>query len=351
MRRVLVATKYRFIGDTLLAVPLLRAAAALWPDAQITVMTGPAAQELLQGCPYVYDTICFDPYRKADEGFRRFFQIVRQVRRKRFDVALVCNRSFHGALIAKMGGIPQRVGWSGFQKRDFLLTRSVPYNNKAPEIQSYLDLLTPFAPEDFAPSQNKALQLWISDAERRQAADLLDSSGTWPLIGLQPGATHAEKRWPPAGYGELVRALLERYPQARFVLLGGPDETEYAANVLQQCSESQRNQIVSLVGKLSLRETLATLVDLDVFVGGDTAVRHAAMALSTMTVALFGPTSASKWGNAAPPHHIVLDASTRLVADITASEVAAAVASVLDKETAPTSRLSRNIGQSSLSYE
>ena len=347
---MLIATKYRFIGDTLLAVPLLRAAASLWPEAQITLLTGASAQELLQGCPYVHDTICFDPYRKADEGFLRFSQIVRQVRERRFDVALVCNRSFHSALIAALGGIPRRVGWSGFQKRDFLFTGTVPYNGNAPEIESYLDLLTPFTSAEFAAGQDRQLQLWVTDTERRQAAERLSRPGASPLFGLQPGATHAEKRWPAARYAVLIHLLAERYPEARYVLLGGPDETEYASDVLHHCGASERDRVLSLVGKLSLRETLAFLPCLDLFVGSDTAIRHAAMAVNTPTVALFGPTSAQKWGNANPPRHSVLVAPSRSVADIAESDVLSAVESALKDRSAGVNQFECNIAAPGLSH-
>jgi ADP-heptose:LPS heptosyltransferase len=46
-----------------------------------------------------------------------------------------------------------------------------------------------------------------------------------------------------------------------------------------------------------LRESLGVLTHLNLFVGGDTAIMHAAAALGVPTVALFGPTNAHKWGN------------------------------------------------------
>ncbi len=51
MQRILVATKFRFIGDTLLAVPVIRAVRARWPDAHIVLLTGYNARALLQNNP------------------------------------------------------------------------------------------------------------------------------------------------------------------------------------------------------------------------------------------------------------------------------------------------------------
>ena len=296
IRRILVATKYRFIGDTLLAVPLLRSIAERWPEAEITLLTGASAQELLKGCPYVQHSICFDPYRREDEGFRRFARAVREVRQERFDIAFVCNRSFHSALITKLAGVPERIGWSGFQSRDFLLTRTVPYNDKAPEIHSYLELLSSPFPDQRSAEPSDALELWVSETERRTAAAKLPDWSGCRVFGLQPGAKHAEKRWPVAMYAEVISSLAKDYSDAKFVLLGGPEEAGSADAVLKSSRATVPGRVVSAVGELTLRETLAALQKLDVFVAGDTAIRHAAMALGTPTVALFGPTSAQKWG-------------------------------------------------------
>ena len=51
MRRILVITKFRYLGDTIVATPLLRDIAKGIADAEITVLGGPSIPALLQGCP------------------------------------------------------------------------------------------------------------------------------------------------------------------------------------------------------------------------------------------------------------------------------------------------------------
>ena len=136
------------------------------------------------------------------------------------------------------------------------------------------------------------------------------------LIGLQPGSRHPEKCWPAETYGRLAADLLGDDKERRIVLVGGGDERDAASAVLKACPAGVRERILDLTGRISLRETLAVLTHLKAFVGNDTAIRHAAVALDVPTLALFGPTSARKWGNAAPPRHQVLVSSTGQMRDI-----------------------------------
>lgn len=325
IKRILVTTKYRFIGDTVLSVPLVREAARQWPDAQITFLTGGLACELLQGCPYIAQTVEFDPYRKADQGLARYLQLIADLRRRRFDLALILNRSFHGALTAALAGIKRRASWSGFQSRDFLLQDVCPYDPDRPEIECYLDILRAVEPEACA---NTDLELWVSPEERADVPQAIREADT--VIGLQPGSRHAEKCWPPERYAAIADELVRDDARRRIVLLGGPDERPESEAVLAACPPDVRSNVVDLTGELSLRGTLAALTYLSLFIGNDTAIRHAAMALDIPSIALFGPTSARKWGNAKPPRHKVLVSPTGTMDGIGVDEVLGGARASLD---------------------
>ena len=305
IHRVLIATKFRFIGDTLLAIPLFRAARAQWPAAHIALLTGKNARLLLQNNPYLDEIIEFDPYRK-DHGLCADLRLVRRLRRGRFDLCLSLNRSFHSALIPFLGGARLRAGFLS-EMRGPLLNRRVEYDREKSEIACYFDVLRAVVPD--APV-NPALELWITDAERRRAAACLrDAVGEnyrrLPLIGVQPGASIPGKRWPPAQFARLADALLADDPAARLVLVGGPDETDAAQAMLDACAPETRRRAVNFAGVFDLRGSLALLSHLNLFVGNDTAVMHSAVALGVPTVALFGPTNPRKWGNYGPCHCVL----------------------------------------------
>ncbi|MDR3709647.1 MAG: glycosyltransferase family 9 protein [Capsulimonadaceae bacterium] len=332
IRRILIATKYRFIGDTLLSVPAIRATAMLWPEARITLLTGSKALEIVQNCPFVHDAVEFDPYRPSDQGVVPFVTTSRSLRQRNFDLALVLNRSFHSALISTVGGARLRAGWSGFAHRDFLLHASCPYNTDDSEIDSYLDVVAcayrAFGDGALPDKFDRHLEVWLTDEERAGVPDMFKRPGLF--VGIQPGATHAYKRWPAHRFAALADFLCGMSGEIKLVVIGGPDECEIADQMLAHCADQTRARLINLTGTLPLRGTLAVLEKLSYFIANDTAIRHAAMSLGVPSLGLFGPTSALKWGNACPPLHCVLEAPAGNLEDLGIDSVVDAVRAAIE---------------------
>src|SRR5689334_1589148 len=128
MSRILVVTKFRYLGDTIVATPFLRQLKAAIPDSQISLLSGPAMPALLRGCPYIEEII---PFESKAAGIRGGLRVAKTLR-GRFDKAFLINRSLHSALLAKMARIPERIGFDT-EHRGFLLTRRVPYDWNKPD--------------------------------------------------------------------------------------------------------------------------------------------------------------------------------------------------------------------------
>ena len=328
IHRILIATKFRFIGDTLLAIPIFRAARAQWPDAYIALLTGKNARVLLQNNPYLDEIIEFDPY-KSDKGRRPYLSLVRRLRAGRFDLCLALNRSFHSALTPWLGGVRIRAGFES-EGRGPLLNRRVPYDREKSEIACYFDVLHAVAP--FAPV-HPALELWVSEDETHQACERLREA--WGeavpracLIGMQPGASLPRKRWGAACFAQVADALLRQDSGRRIVLIGGPEERDAAEEMLALCAPETRARTVSFTGSCDLRGSLGLVSRLGLFVGNDTAVMHSAVALGVPTVSLFGPTNPRKWGNYGPCHR-VLESPDGTMASVNVGDVQEAALSLL----------------------
>ena len=309
IQRILIVTKFRFIGDTLLAVPIFRAARAQWPDAHITLLTGKNARVLLQNNPYLDEIMEFDPY-KSDRGTWAHLKLISLLRHDRYDLCLALNRSFHSALTPFLGGVRVRAGFCS-EGRGPLLNCRVDYDREKSEISCYFDVLRAVAPEV---TENPALELWISEAERAQALDRL--AAAWPdegraalesraMVGFQPGASLERKRWDAARFAQVADALVSENPGLRIALIGGPDEADAAAEMLKECHPETSARMVSFAGSCDLRGSLALVSQLGLFIGNDTAIMHSAVALGVPTVALFGPTNPRKWGNYGPCHRVL----------------------------------------------
>src|ERR1043166_3505794 len=124
-RRILVITKFRYLGDTIVATPFLRRLHEGLPQAEITLLAGPAIPQLLQGCPFLTDIWTFDP--TTTGGWAGNRDLIRRIRNARFDAAFLVNRSLHSAVLARLAGIPIRVGHNT-EHRGSLLTQRAPYD-------------------------------------------------------------------------------------------------------------------------------------------------------------------------------------------------------------------------------
>jgi ADP-heptose:LPS heptosyltransferase len=318
IRSVLVLTKHRFMGDTIVAVPLLRAARRAYPDARVTLVTGAQAAVVLQNCPYTDRILAHDAKaaaRTAAGSAHLSALLVRQMAglfwTDRPDLCLVADRSFRAAVAAVLAGGRIRAGFDT-EGRGRLLTHPVPYDPDRHEAECCLDILRVVAPEvPGEPRYDPRAELWVTGAERARGAEILaeygvacSPEGHVPLVGVQPGASHDYKQWAPERFAEVAQTLAEECG-ATIVLLGAGDAEIEASRRMREAMSADV-PVIDLTGKTRLRETMGLLPHLSLFVGNDTGPNHIAAGLGVPTVALFGPTPAHKWGNRGPANRVLV---------------------------------------------
>jgi heptosyltransferase-2 len=288
------------MGDTIVAVPMLRAARQVFPEATITLVTGMAAATALEHCPFVDTFLRYnprDPHYNSQELFKALTQCATSP-----DVCLVADRSFRSAYLALRIGGKVRAGFAS-EGRGFLLTHPVTYRASAPEIECCLDILRAVVPEgQDTPAYDPTPQLFITGEERNRGSEILVAQGATPgtCVGIQPGANDG-KAWLPKRYAEVAKELISCGKTV--VLLGsGKGEEQVAEQVRQAIGELPT---INLTSKTTLRETMGVLTQLSLFIGNDTGVNHLAASLGVPTIALFGQTSAIKWGHQSEQNRVL----------------------------------------------
>jgi heptosyltransferase-2 len=292
--RILVL-RYRFIGDTVLTVPFLRNLRRAKPDAHIVWVVAPGSVDAVAGIPYVDELLYWDPLTRHAESrgthrtWRAKLAFVRALRRQRFDRAYVLKRSLSSALIAFFSGAPRRIGFAT-EGRGLLLTTRVRYRQDQHEVQNFLDVLR----ADGVPVHDDHLEAWLTDEERRFAADFLAQHGIAPaqrLIAIHPFATNRPRAWHEDNFIALANRL-QSERGARIVVFGGPGDAA-DAQVLQQGIVPAP---IMAVGRTTLRQTMALLERCELLVCNDSGIMHLGAALNRPLVALFGPQSPVKFG-------------------------------------------------------
>lgn len=280
MPQTLIVRLPNWLGDTVMAVPALRALRAGLPAARI-LLAGPWAP-LLAGQDLA--DVLVD-YPRAWSARMRLADTVRALGA---DTALLLPGSLEAALAARYWGARHRIGFAT-GGRGWLLTDAMPL--PAPrrhQIDEYCALAERLGVVA-GPREPRLAPPVDGAADRARARELLREAGAPApgpgrlLVGVHVGAAHGPaKVWPEERTAELCRRLDSEGGVA--VLLGAPADVARAERVARAAPA------LSVVGRDEPQLLPALLGELDALVAGDTGVTHLAAALGVPTVALFGPT-------------------------------------------------------------
>jgi heptosyltransferase II len=267
-----------WLGDTVMAVPVLASLRAAWPGARV-VAAGPWASLLAgQGLADVLLN-----YPRTWSGRLRAADAVPDPRP---ELAVILPNSFEAALTAWYWGARRRVGFAA-GGRSWLLTDAVPRDGALRhQIDEYL-LLVEHSGVEVTTREPALTAPGPETAERIEARGLLEgvsaASAHGQRVAIHLGAAYGPaKLWPPARVAELGRLLAERGHAP--ILLGAPSDAEVAARIVAAAP------VASLVGRDRPALLPALLSEFDVVIAGDTGVAHLAAALGVRVVTLFGPT-------------------------------------------------------------
>jgi ADP-heptose:LPS heptosyltransferase/lauroyl/myristoyl acyltransferase len=269
-----------WLGDVVMALPLIRALRRSRPDAEITLVVQPRFAPLLKELQVADHLFTVPP--RGLQGLAAF----RRAGAAFPDVWILFTNSFRGDLEAWLSGCRQRFGILRRGRPRPLLTHaySVPpeFDERAHhQLQLWDDFLRHFglaSPPDRTPL---ALPNPVEPISARP--------GPAP-IGLIPGSeNNPEKRWPV----EHWRALIKSLPDGNFVIFGAASDAAIAGAVAAGFGESR---VENIAGRTDLVGFARRLCSCRLLVTNDTGGMHLANALGVPLVALFGPTNPVRTG-------------------------------------------------------
>ena len=295
-KRVVIVTKFRFRGDTIVATPFMHQLRQHLPQAQITQLTAPSVVTALAHCPHLDRMQSLEM--RGVGRLRHSCELVSELRKGQYEAVFLLNRSFHCALMCTLANIPVRIGYVNEFRRP-LLTVPIPYDFNRNEVDCHLDMLRAIGLE----AREALPDLWLTEEEQACARTFLERQAgeaflRRPLIAIQPGANDPGIReWGAKRYAEVADALVEQ-TGGTVILMGGESERATAL----ETEQAMRHRPLNLAGALKLREALGVIGQFDLWLGNDTGLLHAAVAQRVPSVGLFGPNKVVRWGYATPRH-------------------------------------------------
>jgi ADP-heptose:LPS heptosyltransferase len=278
----ILAIRLARFGDVVLLLPALTALKFNTPGSRLTFLTDHRLSSLAEMCPAIDDIIAVDRIAMRDgsrlASLRSMRDVIKEVRRRRFDLAI----DFHGFretnLLTWLSGSPKRLGLKRFD-------------------QSFLDFCFNLPPvlED---KGIHASEVFMKVAERVGGRNLStasamvvpESAQKWlraalsprPYAALYVDAPTSKRIWPPEHFASVVDHLVQRGLQV--VLIAGAEGSQ----LLTQVQEAARlAEHVRAFSNLTIPQLAAVVQGADIWVSNDTGPMHLGPILGVPTLGLF----------------------------------------------------------------
>lgn len=298
--RILIV-KLSSIGDVIHTLPTLQAIHRALPEAEVSWAVEKGAAALLRDNPLLTNLIEIDTRslrgeKLWTEKWHLGREQLRQLKSRKFDIALDFQGLLKSGLIAKLSAARRRLGFAKESLREplsrYLLTETVEVPERINVIEKNLRLA------------EKALQIEIpidgddykfpiatNENDYSEAEAVIRRIGNRFVI-LNPGGGWTTKLWAAEKFGQLADRILDEF-NLKAVINFGPGEEALAARVQAASKPGQ-----TLAASLSLKGFYELSKRAALYVGGDTGPTHLAVAAGTPVVGIFGPTE--WWRNGSP---------------------------------------------------
>lgn len=299
-RRILIVQP-NWVGDAVMATPMLRAMRERFPNAHIAYLLRRYVKPIYTGMPWADQLITYRTGKtKAKAGKGAFFDLAARLRAGKFDTAVLLPNSFRAALVCKLAGIDRIIGYER-DGRSFLIDdKLLPTKERGkfvptPIVQTYMGIARYLG----STSRDMSLKLFVTPGEREDARELLSrcgldpeidrpaSHGGRPMVILNPGAQYgAAKCWLPEYFAAIGDRFIEEL-NATVLISAAPKERR----IVEAIQKHMRHRAVDLSSHGSTLGALKEVVRrADLMITNDTGPRHIAAAMGTPVVTVFGPT-------------------------------------------------------------
>lgn len=297
LRRLLIV-KPSSLGDVVHALPTLSALRRRFPSSKLSWLVKREWADVLEGHPDLDEVLAVD---LSAGGWPA---AIRAVREGRFDLVVDLQGLLRSAVLGWASGSAIRVGFAnGREGSPWLYTHHVPVPD-APmhAVDRYL-LVARFLGADPEQPGLSAFCLPRDPAAEARVEALLASAGVRTgtmLAALNPSARWLTKRWPAESFAA-VGDWLQRHGGVRVAVVGGREERSAGDEVIR----SMQTAPLDLVGRTTMKELIALLRRLRVFITNDSGPMHLAAAVGTPVIALFGPTDPGRTGPYGAGHRVL----------------------------------------------
>ena len=271
MRKILII-QTAFIGDVILATPVIEKLHQAYPEAQIDFLLRKGNEGLLEGHPFLRKVLIWD---KKKGKYTQLKLMIKTIRAEKYDYAINLQRFLTTGVITVFSGARNTVGFSK-NPLSLFFTKRYPHvigdkKNIAHEVDRNISLLTDITGN----SDSIKPKLYPSGKDFEK----VKCDGKY--VTISPTSVWFTKQYPLDKWVSVIDLI---QPDYKVFLLGGkPDIT--SCEWIK--SQSRHENIEIMAGKLSFLESAALMKNAEMNYVNDSAPLHLASAMDAPVTAIF----------------------------------------------------------------
>jgi heptosyltransferase-2 len=261
-----------FIGDVVLATPLIEKLHFFFPEVQIDFLLRKGNEQLLTGHPYIHEVLIWD---KKTSKQTNLLKMILRIRKNKYDKVINVQRFFATGLITVCSGAAKTIGFdknplSGlFSKK---IKHEVGGTQAIHETVRNLELIRAFTDDSvYRP------KLYPAAADFSVIAEWVNVK----FITISPASVWYTKQYPADQWISFIKKIPE---EMTIYLLGGPVDKDLCGSILKSCD---RGRIIVLAGNLSFLQSAALMSRAVMNYVNDSAPMHFASAMNAPVTAVY----------------------------------------------------------------
>lgn len=265
-----------FPGDVVISLALAHALKQAEPSSRITYLVRPDAASIPEHSPHVDAVLVYDK-RGSERGLTGIRQKSKELKSHEFTHVFLLQSSPRNLELARQLQASTIVGFRSL-RTSTVLTHAVeePVFGTARTSRA-ISLLQPLL-HNVDASLDPVLDPPPLDVAWQYAS-------RWSsTVAIAPGSAWATKQWGFESYARLIERLMAA--DLGVMVIGGSGERQVFDLIDPHC----RDRVLNLAGQTSFVEAAAAIREADLLIGNDSAPLHLASAVSTTSLAIFGPT-------------------------------------------------------------
>ncbi|OGS17396.1 MAG: hypothetical protein A2219_03780, partial [Elusimicrobia bacterium RIFOXYA2_FULL_50_26] len=222
----------------------------------------------------------------------------RTLRRKNADISIDFHGLFKSAFLVWCAGARFRIGsasTNGMRELSWLFSKEIaPQTIDSHCVERHLAVAN-YLGCNIAPAEYPIAK---DEQAAKRVDEILSKNGidkSKPLIAIHPGGGWTARRWHTERFAKLI-ARLQSSSGAAITLVGGREGGTSEKGLNEEIVAQVSSPVTDMTGKLTLKELIALLRRVDLFIANEAGPLHIATALGIPAIAILGPTDPRRTG-------------------------------------------------------